>query len=70
MPYSVTNESPDCSGWAVVKDSTGEVMGCHRTKTQAENQLTALNIAEYGERKKVLYPRTAKALKIIKSLKK
>lgn len=50
MPYSVVNDSPDCDGWAVVKDGTGEVMGCHDTEADAEKQLTAINIAEYGER--------------------
>jgi nitrate reductase cytochrome c-type subunit len=66
MPYSVTNSHPDCSGYAVVKDSTNEVMGCHKTKSQAEAQLTALNIAEYGDGKR----RTAKALQILKLLRK
>jgi len=50
MPYSVVDDSPDCSGWAVVKDETGEVMGCHSTKGDAEDQLVALNIAEFGDR--------------------
>jgi len=50
MPYSVVDDSPDCSGWAVVKDETGEVMGCHQTKSDAEDQLVALNIAEFGDR--------------------
>ena len=50
MPYSVTNSHPDCSGWAVVKDSSNEVMGCHKNEAQAKAQLTALNIAEYGDR--------------------
>lgn len=50
MPYSVINSHPDCSGYAVVKDSTNEVMGCHRTEKQAKAQLTALNIAEYADR--------------------
>jgi len=66
MPYSVVNSHPDCTGWAVVKDSTNEVMGCHNTKNQAQAQLTALNIAEYGDGKR----RTQKALKIIKLLRK
>jgi soluble P-type ATPase len=48
MPYSVTNSADGCQGWAVIKDATGEVIGCHATKTQAEKQLTAVNIAEYG----------------------
>jgi HK97 family phage prohead protease len=50
MPYSVVNDSPDCAGWAVIKDGTGEVMGCHDTKADAEKQLVAINISEYGER--------------------
>jgi hypothetical protein len=50
MPYSIKNNHPDCEGFAVVKDSSNEVLGCHKTQTQAEDQLTALNIAEYGTR--------------------
>ena len=59
MPYSVTNTHPDCAGFAVVKDSTNEVMGCHKTKSQAQAQLTALNIAEYGEREDTFTPNAA-----------
>lgn len=50
MPYSIVNDHPDCEGFAVIKDSSREVMGCHRTEAQAQDQLTALNIAEYGNR--------------------
>lgn len=49
MPYTVTDENPECGGaapWAVVKDDSGEVMGCHATREDAEAQLAALNIAE------------------------
>lgn len=56
MPYSVVSDSPDCSGWAVIKDSTGEVLGCHKTKKQAIDQLTAINISEYGERQETYTP--------------
>lgn len=49
MPYSVTNSHPDCEGYAVVKTATNELIGCHKTKAQAEDQLTAINISEYGE---------------------
>jgi hypothetical protein len=56
MPYSVVSDSPDCSGWAVIKDSTGEVLGCHKTKKQAIDQLTAINISEYGERQETFKP--------------
>lgn len=47
MPYSVVDDHEDCDGFAVVKDATNELMGCHKTKAQAEAQLTAINISEY-----------------------
>jgi len=49
MPYSVTNNADGCDGWAVIKDLTGEVIGCHKTQNQAKAQLAAVNIAEYGD---------------------
>jgi HK97 family phage prohead protease len=49
MPYSVVRNAPGCDGWAVLKDGTGEVMGCHRSEDAAQDQLTALNIAEFGD---------------------
>ena len=45
MPYYITEESPDCDGWAVVKDD-GEVMGCHATAPEAIDQAVAIAIAE------------------------
>jgi hypothetical protein len=48
MPYSVAYDVAGCDGWAVIKDGTGEVMGCHRSEDAAQDQLTALNIAEFG----------------------
>jgi len=45
MPYYITDENPDCSGWAVEKDD-GEVMGCHDTKQAAIDQMVAISIAE------------------------
>jgi HK97 family phage prohead protease len=52
MPYSVVDDHPDCSGWAVVKDSDGSLVsgGCHATQGEAQDHLTALNIAEFGDR--------------------
>lgn len=51
MPYSVVDNHPGCSGYAVIKDDTGGVVpgGCHDTKSEAEDHLTALNIAEFGD---------------------
>ena len=49
MPYDVMQGVEGCSGWAVVKTEDNEIMGCHSSKAEADDQLTALNIAEYGE---------------------
>lgn len=45
MPYFITDKSPDCSGWATVKED-GEVIGCHTTKKDAIDQMVAVSIAE------------------------
>ena len=45
MPYFVTDESPDCSGWAVVKED-GEVIGCHTSKAAAQAQMVAISLGE------------------------
>jgi HK97 family phage prohead protease len=44
MPYAITNESADCSGWAVV-DPDGKVFGCHQTKAEAIAQGVAVSLA-------------------------
>jgi hypothetical protein len=47
MPYSIETDNPGCArGYAVVKDSDREVMGCHSTRRAARAQIIALNIAE------------------------
>lgn len=46
MPYKLSTDAPGCDGVAVVKTSSGEVMGCHRNVSDAEDQLTALRISE------------------------
>ena len=45
MPYYITDNAADCSGWATVKDD-GEVLGCHTTKQEAIDQMVAISIAE------------------------
>ena len=45
MPYFITDKSPDCSGWATIKED-GEVMGCHTTKQDAIDQMLAVSLAE------------------------
>lgn len=47
MPWHIETANAECSsGYAVVKDETGEVEGCHRTRREALAQLAALNVAE------------------------
>jgi hypothetical protein len=45
MPYFITDSSPDCSGWATIKED-GEVIGCHTNKQDAIDQMVAVSIAE------------------------
>ncbi len=46
MPYHVTTDHPDCDAFAVVNDDDGDLMGCHRTQANANEQLAALYVAE------------------------
>jgi len=52
MPWHIETDQAGCDGYAVVKDDTGETVpgGCHATLAEAEDHLTALNIAEAGTR--------------------
>lgn len=45
MPYFISDQNPDCSGWAVEKED-GEVIGCHDTKQSAIDQMVAVSVAE------------------------
>lgn len=45
MPYYITPNHPNCSGWAVVKTNF-ESIGCHDTKAQAISQMVAVSLAE------------------------
>ena len=49
MPYHIAHDVEGCSGYAVVKDDDGEVMGCHDTEQEAKDQLAALHANEGGE---------------------
>lgn len=48
MPYHKVKDHSECASgqWAVVKDSDGEVMGCHDTEQEANDQIAALNANE------------------------
>jgi hypothetical protein len=53
MPYKVgAKGSYGCSGYPAVKD-TGEVMGCHKTRSAAAAQIYAINLSE-GNIKKAM----------------
>ena len=45
MPYFITDTSPDCEGWATIKED-GDVLGCHERKQDAIDQMIALSLAE------------------------
>jgi len=45
MPYFITDKSPDCSGWATIKED-GTVLGCHQLKQDAVDHMVAVSIAE------------------------
>src|SRR3546814_1026254 len=52
VPYDVVQDHPDCAAdtpWAVTKQDTGDLMGCHATEADAREQQAAL-YAEEGDR--------------------
>lgn len=52
MPYYISNNRPDCNGWAMVKendDGTYETMGCHNTKQEAIDHMVAAAVNTDGE---------------------
>jgi hypothetical protein len=44
MPYEISTDNPTCSGYAVQKPDTKEVVGCHQKRSDAVSQLRALYI--------------------------
>jgi hypothetical protein len=46
MPWHIEFNSQFCNGFAVVKDTNGELEGCHKTEQQAKDQIAALYMAE------------------------
>jgi HK97 family phage prohead protease len=45
MPYFVTDQHPDCSAWATVKEG-GELVACHGSEQDAIDQMVAISVAE------------------------
>ena len=49
MPYGISQNQSDCSGWAAVKenaDGTYETIGCHDNKQDAIDQMVAASISD------------------------
>ena len=46
MPWHIARNVSGCSGYAVIKDSDGKVVGCHGTEKDAKAQLAALYASE------------------------
>lgn len=49
MPYYISDQQSDCSGWATVKqeaDGSYTTMGCHDVKQDAIDQMVAVSISE------------------------
>lgn len=49
MPYEIMQDHEECpsdSPWAVVKSEDGELMGCHATEDEANDQVAALYASE------------------------
>lgn len=56
MPWQIRRGAAGCSGYAVVKEDSGKLVGCHPTETAAKAHLRALYASESnkGSTKKIL----------------
>jgi hypothetical protein len=46
MPWKIERNFGDCNGYAVVKEGTNEIEGCHATRAEAVAQQRALYASE------------------------
>jgi 2'-5' RNA ligase len=67
MPWHVakSSECPASSPWAVIKDDTGAVEGCHATKRDAQDQMAALYAQENGDSGSLGHPSDDPQFRII-----
>jgi hypothetical protein len=51
MPYGISQNQADCSGWATVKETANgyETIACHTSKEDAVKQMVAISISENME---------------------
>ena len=58
MPWSIYSDHPDCSGYAVVQDDSGRMVGCHETREEAEDQIAALYASDADKEKSMRLTKT------------
>lgn len=46
MPWHISSNRQECSGYAVVKDDDDSIVGCHSSESEAKAQLSALYASE------------------------
>lgn len=51
MPWEIKQNSAGCRGYAVVKQGSGELVGCHPSKSRATAHLRALYASEADSKK-------------------
>ena len=51
MPWQIKQGAAGCKGYAVVKEGTGELVGCHPSKSRATAHLRALYASEADSKK-------------------
>lgn len=52
MPWNIKQNTAGCKGYAVVKE-TGELVGCHDSKSKASAHLRALYASESNSKKNI-----------------
>ena len=50
-PWQIKQGAAGCKGYAVVKEGTGELVGCHPSKSKATAHLRALYASEADSKK-------------------
>jgi len=51
MPWNIKQNVSGCKGFAVLKEGTNELVGCHPSKTRAAAHLRALYASEADAKK-------------------
>ena len=51
MPWEIRQNAAGCNGYAVVKQDTGELVGCHAGESSAKAQMRALYASESDAKK-------------------